>query len=1613
MNPKFYFSLIISIINATLLLAYDYPVKPFNKQHAIIATLGESRGDRFHNGVDIWPKTQVPSDSFWLVYSLRSDTILRYSPPDTINNGVYDNDSIFWYLHIYNRIDSGAFVTAFVDTIGRIYASKNHCHFIERDASTLQFINPLRTEGLYPFIDSVSPIIESVSFKLQGPGTQLDKNSLNDTVDIVVRVYDPRIDTTGGNGRRGMGIYKIQYQILDTLKNPVPGATNSYQFDSLPLNDVYARYSLVYFDSTDWNNGIFYYWITNAPFSDTANQYWNTKQHFNRQWYEPPAESIEVAKFKDGYYYVKIKSWDICRPTTNPCDSETVRVHVDNFPPKVKKVDPSNWYSFVPTKKHRVWCTFSEAMDAATLNTTTIKIHSLKSDSFNYPITGITYVPDSFKLYLEVDSFHYQDSVQVRLLKGVKDLAGKSIQGTKADTVTYSWNFIVGVIQLTDNEVNDRSPDVYHGNITWIRSQIGNDYGEIMLYDFYQGTTNQISSGNDSNFSPVIWKNRVAWRRRSSNYFRSIYYYNGSVTQQLAQAVRGRYSLDIDSTGIVWRSCKQVSSSYDTIRIEFYPFVSGQTITLDSFIESYGRAYGQVDISGDKIVWEHSYNTYSYKNDIYLYDGYNTTNITNTPDSSNREPVVSDGQVAWKRNANETSRPSSIWFYDGENNRRINEAEWCYQPKIDKGKVLWYRCYPSNQYSLHYYTGRKDTIIDQATCYYDYYYSSGIHNNQAVWTRYINSMVSNATSYEGNAIINLVNDPTSNTTRIEVHDGFIVYDAWDGHDYEVYLYLSDTLFTPPAVVKNLKGELLGGKFPARKVKLTWKANTEPDLSGYKIYRSATSYQYGTTPYGTVLAPETTFTDTLPFEGMNYYVATAYDNLNNESGFSNQASAFIDNIPPAVPTNLVASHDSINQRVSLIWHSSPDADLKLYKIYRSETSGNYTTPIDSAFKPDTTFIDSTINLGKSYYYVVSALDTNKNESGFSNEDTVIVPFFVASDFALTTAYNNGRKIVSNPTGGTVHFVYAQEGWLADAGIYYSYSVDSSKSFTSSEFVGGPGMYPALAIDTAGNPCASWVSGSNIYYTHWIASWAPPDTIVLPVVNVSPPSMVVDGTDTVHLVFVKYYVLPSDIGDLVYLKFSRTNFAGAVSETLLTNNFCRTPSLAIGPSRNLHILWQGEQCLCYQKKDSTGWLSRDTIYRTTTNEKLYPVIDLYGTTINTAWQDKDTLGNIDIYSRIKTDVGWDLVKKVASTTGESKFPTLSGAHYCLWQDNSSGNWETYKSEYIDTLGNWIMPENISNTITGSVYPHSAYSLVNPTSAKLYCLWTEGDTIPYTVKFKKLDVSPVAKIYVDLGQSAQSPYCLKRDGSWTFGEKPFQTVDWAFDKLNYKFTGLNPQMEYRLDLSFYFENTRINIENALTVIKDEHRDVKYDKDDGIKGIGRIIQALMVDGITLDTTFVKPNKLVRISIYLPKETYADSEIIIDISKIRGKVVVCGEIALYEYPSLLTEILSGGPQQSRTDPIGINISFNIFPNPARRNLNIELRATDNGILMNSRLRMKIFDITGRLVKQFDELNAQHKLDQIIWDGRDDAGKNLSAGVYFVQLEVGDYKQVKKAILLR
>jgi len=87
------------------------------------------------------------------------------------------------------------------------------------------------------------------------------------------------------------------------------------------------------------------------------------------------------------------------------------------------------------------------------------------------------------------------------------------------------------------------------------------------------------------------------------------------------------------------------------------------------------------------------------------------------------------------------------------------------------------------------------------------------------------------------------------------------------------------------------------------VTLTWDANTESDLAGYRIYASTQSGVY-TVPIADIPAGTETAVVVVP-EGLTYFVATAYDTSDNESLYSNEVSTTGTSVagPPASPGNV--------------------------------------------------------------------------------------------------------------------------------------------------------------------------------------------------------------------------------------------------------------------------------------------------------------------------------------------------------------------------------------------------------------------------------------------------------------------------------------------------------------------------------------------------------------------------------------------------------------------------------------------------------------------------------------------------------------------------------------
>lgn len=105
-------------------------------------------------------------------------------------------------------------------------------------------------------------------------------------------------------------------------------------------------------------------------------------------------------------------------------------------------------------------------------------------------------------------------------------------------------------------------------------------------------------------------------------------------------------------------------------------------------------------------------------------------------------------------------------------------------------------------------------------------------------------------------------------------------------------------------------------------------------------------------------------------------------------------------------------------------------------------------------------------------------------------------------------------------------------------------------------------------------------------------------------------------------------------------------------------------------------------------------------------------------------------------------------------------------------------------------------------------------------------------------------------------------------------------------------------------------------------------------------------------------------------------------------------------YPDIyLQRIYSDGTPGSCENASRI-IDIMILPNPTRNRISFILPYAD--------INLKIYDVTGREI--FEQKISGNCFN---WNCVDNIGRKISAGVYFVKFEAGDFSEVKKIILLR
>ena len=214
---------------------------------------------------------------------------------------------------------------------------------------------------------------------------------------------------------------------------------------------------------------------------------------------------------------------------------------------------------------------------------------------------------------------------------------------------------------------------------------------------------------------------------------------------------------------------------------------------------------------------------------------------------------------------------------------------------------------------------------------------------------------------------------------------------------------SNFLLLEPASGVALSPTSLSADVSQESVKLGWSEPTEnidatkpPNIIGYNVYRSSSPREAAklltTTP-----VTENNFADRFFEFGREYFYFVRAVSLGTGGSRVESSESNIlrltpkDTFPPSPPTSITVA--ATPTTISLFFPSNPEKDIAGYLIYRS-TDPNVDKEKWEKMTPElitvTTFQDSRVETGKTYYYYVTATDKFKNVSAPSAVASETVP-----------------------------------------------------------------------------------------------------------------------------------------------------------------------------------------------------------------------------------------------------------------------------------------------------------------------------------------------------------------------------------------------------------------------------------------------------------------------------------------------------------------------------------------------------------------------------------------------------------------------------------------------
>jgi fibronectin type 3 domain-containing protein len=273
------------------------------------------------------------------------------------------------------------------------------------------------------------------------------------------------------------------------------------------------------------------------------------------------------------------------------------------------------------------------------------------------------------------------------------------------------------------------------------------------------------------------------------------------------------------------------------------------------------------------------------------------------------------------------------------------------------------------------------------------------------------------------------------------------------------------------------------------ITVRWTAATDniTPTSGivYLVYRSTapiSSANIASITAFTAAAGATSYTDSgLTSGAAYYYVVRAKDQAGNIDTNTVQASAItvVDTTPPAFSGATGAATQG-SSAIAMGWNAATDSVTSsanmVYLIYRATTSGgqNYSTPTATTAAGATSYTDSGLSAGTTYYYVVRA----KDEAGNIDANTVqrsATTNAASSDTTPPTFAGASSLTVQATPSMTLSWVAATDNITSSSGIVYLvYRATTS---------GGQNFAAPLATTAAGATSyvdTTTLAGTKYYY-----------------------------------------------------------------------------------------------------------------------------------------------------------------------------------------------------------------------------------------------------------------------------------------------------------------------------------------------------------------------------------------------------------------------------------------------------------------------------------------------------------------------------------------------------